>query len=316
MKRITCKVQIGPYEFKHVAEVKINSSYENLTDTATLTIPRKLEFQGKPLASDNGIFKRGDVVNIYLGYDFENELIFSGYLVDIKPGSTLELRCEDEMFQLKKGAIKHTFPGKVSLKTVFDFILPGYFVKSVDAVIDQLRLINSTPAQVLNQLNSTYGFKAWFRNGVLYAGLAYWPQLQQTPPPVFTFQKDIIEHDLTYQDAESVRLKVTAISINPDNTKTEIEVGDPEGEQRTLTYYNVSKEDLTQFATRDLGKFRFTGFRGTFKTFGTPVVRHGDIVELVDPAIKDRNGRYIVKAVTTSFGQSGYKQEIELDARV
>lgn len=161
-----------------------------------------------------------------------------------------------------------------------------------------MRLVNVTPAQLLNQLNSIYGFKAWFRNGVLYAGLAYWPDLQQEPPPAFEFQKNILnDHDLIFQDANepeslanSVRLKVKAISMNPDNTKTEIELGDPEGEQRTLTYYNVTKKELTEFATRDLEKFRYTGFRGMFKTFGMPVVRHGDIVQLVDPTISDRTG--------------------------
>ena len=114
----------------------------------------------------------------------------------------------------------------------------------------------------------------------------------------------------------SVRLKVKAISINRDNTKTEIELGDPEGEQRTSTYYNVSKKDLTEFATRDLERFRYIGFRGSFKTFGEPVVRHGDIIQVVDPTIADRNGRYIIKSVETTFGQNGYKQKIELEAKV
>ena len=319
MRQVSCKIQIGAYEFKNVAEVKINSSYETLTDTATITVARKLQFEGKPITGDSGIFKAGDVVNIYLGYDHKNELIFSGYLRDIKPGAPLEFVCENEMYQLKKGAISKSFPERTSLKDLLAFMLPGYFIKSVDGVVGKMRLVNATPAQVLNQLNSTYGFKAWFRNGVLYSGLAYWPELQQTPPPVFVFsgqQGNIIEHDLTYQDAESVRLKVTAISIGKDNQKTEVQVGDPEGEQRTLTYYNVSKKELTEFATRDLQRFRYTGFRGSLTSFGVPVVRHGDIVELVDPVISDRNGRYIVKSVETTLGQSGYRQKIEIEAKV
>lgn len=168
----------------------------------------------------------------------------------------------------------------------------------------------------MNELNSVYGFKAWFRNGTLYAGLAYWPELQQSPAPIFTFNHDVIEHDLTYQDAASVRLKVTAVSINRDNTKTEVEVGDPEGEQRTLTYYNVSKQTLGELAKRDLEKFRYTGYRGSLTSFGTPVVRHGDKVEIVDRTIKDRNGLYIAQSIETTFGISGYKQKIELGAKV
>jgi hypothetical protein len=52
-----------------------------------------------------------------------------------------------------------------------------------------------------------------------------------------------------------------------------------------------------------------TGFRGSFTTFGSPIVRHGDRVKLVDPVINDRNGFYIVKSVETSFGQNGYRQK-------
>lgn len=313
MRQLSCNIQIGQYVFTNASEVAIKSSFENLTDTATITIARKLKFDGQLLAGDSGIFKRGDAVRISLGYDFANELIFSGYLVDIKPGSPLELRCEDEMFQLKKGAIKKTLPG-ATLKSVLAFIAPGYPIKSVEADLGDFRIVNETPAQVLSRLRREYGFKSWFRDGTLYAGLAFWPELQATPR--FTFQKDIIEYDLTFQDKETVRVKVKAISMNRDNTKTEIELGDPDGEQRTLTYYNKSTADLNAAAKRDLEQFRFTGFRGSFKSFGTPVVKHGDKVELVDPIIPDRNGVYIAQSVETSFGMSGYKQTIELGTKV
>jgi hypothetical protein len=83
---------------------------------------------------------------------------------------------------------------------------------------------------------------------------------------VFSGQKgNIIDHDLTYQDAESVRLKAKAISMNADNTKTVVELDDPEGEQRTLTYYNVTKKELNEFATRDLERYRFSRFVYNFR---------------------------------------------------
>ena len=51
--------------FDFVNEVEIETSYENLTDTAKITIPRKLNFDGKPIAVGvDSIFKRGDSVKI------------------------------------------------------------------------------------------------------------------------------------------------------------------------------------------------------------------------------------------------------------
>src|SRR5690606_8561998 len=146
MKRITCLVQIGEYEFKNVAEIKIESSYEKLTSVATITIPRKLEFKGKALTGDGGLFKSGDIVNIYLGYDFQNVRIFSGFILDIKPGSPFEIRCEDEMFLLKRGAISKTFKS-VTLKQLLSEIVPGFFIKSVDADLGNFRMVKATPAQ-------------------------------------------------------------------------------------------------------------------------------------------------------------------------
>src|SRR5687767_1349479 len=99
MKRLTCNVEIGTspkYRFKNVAELVVKSSYEYLTDTAEIIVPRKLEFAGKTIASDNGLFKRGDKVTIYAGYDFVLKEIFRGYLVDVKPGTPISFRCEDE----------------------------------------------------------------------------------------------------------------------------------------------------------------------------------------------------------------------------
>lgn len=316
MKQISCVIQVGAYEFKNVVEVKTESSFENLTDTATLTLPRKLQFQKKTITGDSGIFKPGDAVKISLGYDFKNELIFSGYLTDIKPGTPLEFRCEDEMYQLKRGSFGKSFRDNTKLREVLEYMLPSYSIQCPEIIIGKIRLEGMTPAQVLNKLNRNYGFKAWFREKVLYVGLAYWPQLQQNPPPKFTFNWDIIRHDLTYQTAESVRLRVKAASIQNDNSRIEVEVGDPEGELRSLTYYNIPKKELADFAKMDLERMRYTGYRGKFTTFGTPLVRHGDRVELVDRTILDRNGLYIVRSVETTFGQHGYRQNIELGPKV
>lgn len=315
MKQISCKIQIGQYVFNNVSGVQIESSYENFTDVATITVARKLRFEGKTLSGDSGIFKRGDAVTISLGYNFSNQELFTGYLTDIKPGSPLEFRCEDEMFQLKKNPVSKSYR-KTDLKTLLADILPGYKIVSVDADLGKFRIVKATAAQILDEIKKTYGIRSWFRGKTLYCGLSYWPELQNPVNPEFAFQRDIIVHDLAYQSADQMKIKVHAVSMMPNNTKVEIDVGDPDGETRTLTYYNKSKDELKAAAERDLANFRFDGFRGSFTTFGTPVTRHGDKVNIIDPIISDRNGTYIAKKVTTTFGTGGYRQAIELDVKV
>lgn len=315
MKRVTCQVQVGVHEFRNVVEVKINSSYENLTDTATITIPQKLSFKGTAVAGDGGVFKVGDTVKIYLGYDFENTLVFSGFVTAIKPGKPVVISCEDQMYALKKNAISKSWTEAVTLQQFLEEIVPDYPVHCVGANLGKPRM-NGTPAGKLNELNRDYSMKSFFRDGTLYVGLAYWLDLQNTNPPKFGFNTNIITHDLQWQRLEDVKVKVKAISVLPDNSKLEEVVGDSDGALRTLTYYNMNKKDLREAATRDLQRFRFSGVKGSFKTFGTPVVFHGDRIELIDPAVKDRNGLYIVKSVERTFGVSGYRQNIELEAKV
>jgi len=159
MKRLTCEIEIGTapkYVFKNVTEIQVKSSYQNLTDTAEITIPRKLSFNRKPIASDGGVFKRGDKITVRAGYDFEFNTIFSGYLVSIKPGTPIVLQCEDEMFNLKKGAISFAYPRETDLPQVLKDQISGYPAQAVKVELGKLRIVKETPAQLLERLRKEY----------------------------------------------------------------------------------------------------------------------------------------------------------------
>jgi hypothetical protein len=171
-----------------------------------------------------------------------------------------------------------------------------------------------TAAQILKYLQDKFSINAWFRGSTLYVGLNYFQDLQTEHN--FGFQNNIITDSLEFVKAEDIKVSVKATSILPDNSKIEVTKGDSEGTERTIHFYNVSKSTLEERAAKALTDFKFDGFTGTFTTFGQPVVRHGDIVTLTDNYYLNRSGSYIVKSVKTSFGRSGYRQEIELAERV
>jgi hypothetical protein len=130
------------------------------------------------------------------------------------------------------------------------------------------------------------------------------------------FQEDIIEDDLEYLKRDELTFKVKAISMLENNKKIEIEVGDPSGEQRTITKYNLSKEELKKVAEREIETLRYEGFRGKFKTFLQPVMYHGDEIELIDKDLPERNGVYLIEGVDYEIGVSGYFQIITLGAKI
>ena len=315
MKRLCSKITIGNFIFRSVCEVEVNSSWDNLTDTAKITLPAKLKWKGKHLVSGNDpLIKRGDPVSIELGYDFDYRTVFEGYLVDVKVKTPLEFICEDAMWKLKQKVITKSYR-QVSLKQLLTDISPLKF-ECPDFNLGQFRISKATVAQVLEELKKTYGLRCWCRDGKLYVGTPY--SSRTNPSPVtreFSFQENVPEDDLIYQRQEDVKLKVKGISVMPNNKRVEVEVGDPNGEQRTLHYYNKTEAELKAILKNEIERLKYEGYRGSFTAFGEPFVRHSDRVELKDRRFTDRKGRYWIKAVTYKFGMQGYRQVITIDRK-
>ena len=192
--------------------------------------------------------------------------------------------------------------------------------KAIDVDLGNFRIKRPTTVSVvLDYLKSNYGLSVYFRDdGVLNAGFAYNVENITTQgAPIFQFGHNIInQSDLFYQRAEDQLIKVLAVSIQPDNTKIEVEVGDPAGELRTLYRYNVDEPSLRAFANEQLGRLKYEGFTGTFETFLEPRAIPGQAVEFRDSAFPEKNGFYLVRSVVTRFGSQGGRQFIELDRRI
>jgi hypothetical protein len=315
---LNCDIKIGSYTFKAVHQVEINSSWENLTDTCKLTIPRKLSWN-KNIVEGNSIFKKGDSVTVKLGYNGELHTIFEGFISGIKPSTPLEILCEDKMWKLKQITIPKFSKGKTTLKNLLSAIIPEgiEYNTDVDIELGSFRISNASVAKVLEKLKKDYNIYSYFKNNKLFCGLAFYPSIQKKKK--FVFQEVVIDSDLEYLKEEDIKIKVKAISMTSDNRKIEAEVGstDLDADIRTLHFYDIKdKENLEETARRYLDKFKYEGFRGTFETFGWPVARHGDIAAVVDKKYPEKNGDYLIKSVTTTFGVSGYRQSITLDAKV
>lgn len=104
------------YEFRHVKNVVINSSYKTLTDTATITIPKKVftNTEGFNISkfsnarSDNSqktihdFFKLENYIEIFLGYNGDYKPAFRGYITSVKGDAPVTIECEDAMYACKK----------------------------------------------------------------------------------------------------------------------------------------------------------------------------------------------------------------------
>lgn len=310
MKRLNCEISIGSNTFNFVTEIEINSSWKEFTDKASITLPKRITKGGQSIFNGtDSLFKKGDEVSIKLGYFPTLKTVFDGYVSRVEIDSPVVIHCEDEMFKLKQDTITKSYKS-VNLTTLMDEISGDVDHESVSAELGQFRITNVTPCQVLEELKKTYKLDAFIKSKKLHVGLRYIPE--QAEQHTLIFEKNIIEHSMEWQNEDDVKIRLKAVSMLPDNKKIEIEVGDTTGETRTAYFYNLDETELKAVAEREIPKFRFTGWRGSFTTFGEPQMNHGDTVKLKSLKFPEKDGEYFVDSVETTFGQGGFRQIVEL----
>lgn len=313
----TRHIVIGDITLTAMVKVEISSSYKQLTDTCTITIPRRVKYKGEIIHLGNaGLIKAGDPVVVQLGYGDQMEEVFRGQVTNVNADYPVVIKAEDDAVLLKKGTVKpREFPTG-ELGEILDYILQGVDLqhKAHDTKLGKFIIKEeTTPAKVLEEIFRVTGcLYSFIRDGVLYVGLPYWAEYQKVVK--FGFGRNIKGHRLEQVRAEDVKLKVKAVSIKKDNSKLEVEVGDKDGDLRTLHFYNIqSKAELEKLATEQLDSLKYDGLKGHITAFGLPRVQQGDVVELSDALEPEsfRTGQYLVEAVNTRSGLQGFEQKLE-----
>lgn len=324
MYQLKSEITLGDNYYEFCNSININSGWADLTDKASLIMPRKIFDVDRIIYNgENSLIKYGDPVDLKLWYgpDLKPETRFTGFISDCSPKLPIKISCEDAMFLMGRFTLTKTFK-EVTLKELVDYVfseggkietrLNDYTAEvNIDVNLGQFRINRGTGKQIFDEIKSKYGINTYVKNGVFVVGFRYMET--ETEPKKFTFEENIISDDLVYQKAEDLRIKVKAVSIDANNEKITVEVGDPEGEQRTLHYYNKDEATLKQLAEEQIDKLKYTGYRGSFLTFLHPYVEHSQVIELISKKIPERSGKYYIAKVDTSFGISGGRQKITLD---
>lgn len=301
-------IKIGKYTFNFCHEITVNSSWTEQTSTAVIKLPAAIKIDKNKI---NETFKKGLPVTIQIGYSDNLVTVFEGFVARVKPTIPVEIHCEDAMWQLKQIQINET----ISNEKLGDFLarVLNVQVDAFDTTIPKLICNKITGAQLLDEIKQMYGFSSFFRNGVLVVGKQYADSGFKKHQFVIDNAEhcNIVANNLEFVNKDDVKIKVTAISNMSNGEKEEVEFGDPDGESRTLNFYNVPKSELEAIAQKELDKLQYDGYRGSFTAFGEPFVEHGDVVELINEQESDKTGSYWVDGVSITFGMGGYRQDIK-----
>jgi hypothetical protein len=316
MFRLCAKIEIKgdrAWSFDFVNAVEITRDTEKLTTEAKITMPKKVKWD----KADKIPVKRGDSVKISLGYDDNLQTAFVGYVRDVGFKTPIVITCEDEMFKLKQMPTKKKAYRSVSLETLLKDQGISYRLNIMgEQALGAYRVTADTVAALLGKL-SEQGIRSFFRyeNGapVLYCGVLF--ERDTRPAQVFKTGLNIIsDQSLQQQKAENMRLRVKAVSLMPDNKKIKVEVGDADGEHRTLHTYNKTESELKAWAEQEIKRLKRDGLTGSFTTFGHTLVDCLDAIGIVIDGVK--SGVYQVKKNIVKYGDGGYRQEITLGLRV
>ncbi|MFA4181920.1 MULTISPECIES: hypothetical protein [Bacteroidales] len=316
MFKLCAKVEISgdrSWSLDFVTAVEITRDTEKLTTEAKITLPKKMKWDG---SADIPV-RRGDSVRISLGYDDNLQLAFVGYVRDVGFKTPIVITCEDDMFKLKQMPAAKKAYRSVTLETLLKDQGITYRLNIMgEQSLGAYRVTADTVASLLGKL-SEQGVRSFFRyeNGepVLYCGVLF--ERDSTPSQVFKTGLNIIsDQSLQQQKAENMRLRVKAVSLMPDNKKIKVEVGDADGEHRTLHTYNKTESELKAWAEQEIKRLKRDGLTGSFTTFGASLVDCLDAIGLIIDGKKA--GVYQVKKNVIKYGTSGYRQEITLGLRV
>lgn len=317
MFRLTAKIEIKSakkWAFDKVASAEITRDIDTLTDTCVLQLPKKITWQGE---SSNPL-KRGDEVTVWLGYDDELQFAFRGFITTIGLKTPITINCEDYMFKLKQQpAVKKAYKSATLEQILKDQNLGIKYKVFGEQSIGQYRVTADTVTGLLGHLKDHGGVRSFIRiendEPVLYCGVLF--EHDKTHKQVFATGVNLIDDSqLKVQNAEDVKIKIKAVSLMPNNKKIRVEVGDTDGERRTLHAYNKTEAELKAWAEQELKRLKRDGLTGSFTTFGAELVDKLDNVGIKIDG--ERKGVYQTQKNVIKYSPSGFRQEITIGARV
>jgi hypothetical protein len=326
---------IGNWEFTYVNECSIDWNRDNFTRTAQFSLP--VRFYKRNLRIFEQI-KIGDKVTIQMGYYPKLEKRFAGYVVRREPNSPLQVFCEDESWQYKQRFVDPVTQEDTTLEKFIKATYTGKITKIglPDTKIGDWRVVKYTTfMRVLDTLRTTFGITA---NWDLDGGLVINSQFNEISPVtgVFDFNKNLIDtQSLDFQEAAEFSQIVYGVSeqaeLNEDDAtpidpvevwsfydatgKIQSAEVDPhlQGNMNTFKIPYQTFDELKALTEARLENLNFTGYTGSFLTFGEPIVDVNDDCQIINKERKSMEGRYRIKGVSVKLGVgNGYKQDIEL----
>lgn len=316
MLKMVFDILVGRYRLKMVDSVKVKHSVEQLSDTATVTLPAMVEGAALELESKLSV---GDAVTILLGYDDQLQTEFKGYLKAINTdGGNLTLDCEDAIYLFDK-KIQDEQLANIGMKALLEKVArqidPTFTVQSeFDFTWDKFTFYHATGRDVLKKVQDETKANIWFDGQTLHVQPQYAQASGKTV--VFDFSRNIESSNLKYRRKEDKKVEVEIKMTMPDGTERKVTVGTSGGKSVKKVVSGVSESELTTLAKNEHNLWCYDGYEGSFTGWLVPFVEPGDAVRLRDADYEYKEGLYYVTGTEISFSKGGGKRTVSLGRRL
>ncbi|HMI04276.1 MAG TPA: hypothetical protein VK541_17440 [Pedobacter sp.] len=312
------RITVGEIYFDDITSVEITESVTQLSDVATVTLPRFYkQLDGKfPL----DFMKAGDKVKIEYGYEETGmQTEYEGYLRQISADTPLILQC-DQLYPLRQNNFVKSYRS-VSLRQLLLDVTKGTFIKKVecpDVALGKYIVDNASTFQVLDRIKEQFGFYARVSGDLLYCGFAWDWRPAFTSKHIYYVQGNVKKNDLTYKTKDEFSVRVRVKIRNKKGKEAYIEVGSKQKDAtvHTIEYAADTEKVAKEIAEARLKKSVYDGYTGSITGFGLVLTRSGDSLAIIDDNESYREGTYLIEKVIKSYGSNGIERKNELAFKI
>ncbi|MDU1892758.1 MAG: hypothetical protein E6767_18920 [Dysgonomonas sp.] len=295
------------FGIRRVSEIHTEKSWKEFTGTAEIILPRNVR-DFRKIETDK-LFEIGDPVTIKFGYGAgEMPTEFEGYISDVADGVPYRLKCEDEMFKLKRGSISVSKKG-INLKQLLETIAPGYEVVCPDVPLGTVRYTDVAPVAILENLKKELGIYSYFVGKVLHAVDG---NSQETGLIKVLLERNAVSENLNQKSKAEEKIVVKFKSLQRNGKYITYEEGDKFGAVQVRNWPYLTMDEIKVRAKRIIDLQKTKGFDGTITLFGIPRAEQGMKVDLKSLFYKNMEGTYYIDKVVKDFSKDGIRQIITL----
>jgi hypothetical protein len=286
---------------------EIESGFKQLTGIAEIKFPRNMRNFDKQKV--NEIFQQGDQVLISAGYNDNEYEEFNGYILQVSTGFPIIIKCEDEMYRLKRKTISIS-KRKSTLKELLHEIAPGYTILCDDTSVGSVRYSRKLVSEVLDDLKTKMGLYTYFRGKTLVCG-----RTSIDGGKHVKINLDLqASNTLKEKSIEKVYVSLDSLQRNGKYLKSS--KGEKNSNGIHIKQPNLTLVEIKHIVEETYANAMKPGLTGDVTLWGIPRLEHGMIADLYSNLYPEKNGSYYIDSVKrTESPTGGYRQVAKLGSR-